>query len=473
MTKEAPVIAAKEILKATGGAPLTGGSDWFCRGLSTDTRTMAAENLFLALVGENFDGHDCLAAAAEKGASGLLIRMDRLERLGKNAKAPPVIGVPDTLPALGDIAHAWRKRFSLPVVAITGSSGKTTTKEMLAAIASRSLNLLKTEGNLNNLIGLPRTLLELDAGHELAIVELGTNHPGEIARLTAIAAPDIGLITNIGPAHLEGLGSLEAIREEKGSLFGGMNAQGTAVINRDDPGVAILADRWQGKRITFGLKTGADVTARRIEKAGPEGVRFNLVIDGISLRIHLQTPGEHNIVNALAAAAAAWALGFDRNLIAEGLAAFRPVPGRTEIRRLGNGALLIMDAYNANPASVREALKTLQGLRGSGSAFAILGDMLELGEQTAQWHEEIGGLLAETGIDHAFLKGDLSRFTAAGATQKGLPEERISFFDEPETVLARLRSHLKKDDWILIKGSRKMKLEAVAEAIIGAFDLKP
>jgi UDP-N-acetylmuramoyl-tripeptide--D-alanyl-D-alanine ligase len=302
---------------------------------------------------------------------------------------------------------------------------------------------------------------------------MGTNTPGEIARLAAIAAPDIGLITNIGPAHLEGLGSLEAIREEKGALFQVMNGRGTAIINRDDDAIGILARRWRGECITFGLKSDADITARRVKKAGPEGIRFNLVIDGIGIPVRLAAPGQHNIQNALAAGAAAWALGAEREEIAAGLAVFCPVPGRMEIRLLGNGTFVIMDTYNANPVSMRESLMTLQGLRKKGRAIAILGDMLELGTQALKMHEEIGSILVKTGIDRVFLKGSLSRSTAAGAIKKGFPKERITFFDDPGEVLGSLRSFLKKDDWILIKGSRKMKMEVVAESIISAFDLKP
>jgi UDP-N-acetylmuramoyl-tripeptide--D-alanyl-D-alanine ligase len=473
MSTETPFLLVGEILKATGGCPLSGGSEWSCRGISTDTRTLRERNLFIALRGKNFDGHDCLTAAAEKGASGLLIRMGRGGKLGAGTKGLPVIGVPDTLRALGDIACAWRRRFSLPVVAITGSSGKTTTKEMLAAIVSRSRKILATEGNLNNLIGLPQTMLRLREEHELAVVELGTNRPGEIERLAAIAAPTIGLITNIGPAHLEGLGSIEAIREEKGALFQVMNGQGTAIINRDDNAVGILDGRWRGNRITFGLKSGADITARRVETAGPEGICFNLVIDGIGVPIHLAAPGEHNILNALAAGAAAWALGFDREAIAAGLTAFCPVPGRMEIRRLGNGAFLILDTYNANPDSMRESLKTLQDLRREGRAAVILGDMLELGPQAQELHEEVGGLLVKTGVDRVFLKGALSRSTAAGAIKNGFPREGIVFFDHPDEVISPLLPSLKKDDWLLIKGSRMMKMEVVADSIISTFDLKP
>jgi UDP-N-acetylmuramoyl-tripeptide--D-alanyl-D-alanine ligase len=473
MSTEAPFLLVGEILKATGGSPLSGGSEWSCRGISTDTRTLREGNLFIALRGKNFDGHDCLSAAAEKGAAGLLIRMDRGGKLGAGTKGPPVIGVPDTLRALGDIACAWRRGFSLLVVAITGSSGKTTTKEMLLAIVSRSRKVVATEGNLNNLIGLPQTLLKIQREHELAVVEMGTNSPGEIARLAVIAQPDIGLITNIGPAHLEGLGSIEAIREEKGALFQVMNGKGTAIINRDDVAVGIPAGCWRGNRITFGLKSGADITARGVETAGPEGVRFKLVINGIGVPVHLATPGEHNILNALAAGAAAWALGFDREAIAAGLTAFCPVPGRMEIRRLGNGAFLILDTYNANPDSMRESLKTLQDLRRGSRAAVILGDMLELGPQARELHEEVGGLLVKTGVDRVFLKGALSRSMAAGAIKNGFPQEGIVFFDHPEELLATLRSSLKKDDWLLIKGSRMMKMEVVAESIISTFDLKP
>jgi UDP-N-acetylmuramoyl-tripeptide--D-alanyl-D-alanine ligase len=434
---------------------------------------LTSGDLFIALAGENFDGHDCLEKAVERGAVGLLIRADAAQKLVMAPEELPVIAVQDTLRALGDIARDWRQRFPIPVVAITGSSGKTTTKEMFATITSRTRNTLKTEGNLNNRIGLPLTLLRLRKNHELAVVEMGTNCPGEIAMLAAIAVPDVGLITNIGPAHIEGLGSLEAIREEKGALFEVMAGRGAAIINHDDPAIGILAGRLQGKQITFGLGPGAAITARRIETAGPEGVRFELVIDGINAPVFLATAGEHNVRNALAAAAAAWTLGFNRSEIAAGLAAFRPVPGRTEIRQLGNGAHLIIDTYNANPASVREALKTLQGLRGRGKAVVILGDMLELGERSEQWHEEIGASLANAGVQDLFLKGSLTKSLAAGAIRMGFPSERIVFFDDPEQVVSSLRSRLKMGDWVLIKGSRKMKMEAVADNMIAAFDVKP
>jgi UDP-N-acetylmuramoyl-tripeptide--D-alanyl-D-alanine ligase len=430
-------------------------------------------NLFIALKGDHFDGHDYLTEAANRGASGLLINARAADKLTGTQNNLPAIGVSDTLRALGGIAGYWRQLFSVPVVAITGSSGKTTTKEMIATIAARSLKVLKTEGNLNNQVGLPMTLLKIRKEHEVVIIEMGTNSPGEIATLAAIAAPDIGLITNIGPAHLEGLGSLEGIREEKGSLFKVMDGRGTAIFNHDDAAIGLLARQWCGKRITFGISPGAEVTGHQIVSAGPEGIRFNLVIDGIGIPVFLAAAGKHNVANALAAAAVSYALGLDRHEIAGGLADFRPIPGRSEIRRLGNGAFLIMDTYNANPASVREAIKTLQELRGKGGAVVILGDMLELGVQSEVLHREIGALLANANIHDLFLKGSLTMALAAGAVQAGFPADGIHFFKDPKEIIHFLRSWLKNTDWILIKGSRKMKMEAVAEEIIAAFDVKP
>jgi UDP-N-acetylmuramoyl-tripeptide--D-alanyl-D-alanine ligase len=470
MSGNQPSLTCAELLAATAGTLLRDGRAWSCRGVSTDTRTLAAGNLFVALAGENFDGHDCLAEAASRGAAGLVIRADAAQRLAGLPESLPAIGVADPLRALGDIARHWRRRFPIPVLAITGSAGKTTTKEMVAAIAAQTKPLLKTRGNLNNRIGLPLTLLGLEAAHELAIVEMGTNCPGEIAELARIAEPSAGLITNIGPAHLAGLGSLEAIREEKGALFSAMAGKGTAILNVGDPAICLLAARWKGESVTFGLAPGARVTAQRIEPAGPAGTRFNLLIDGIGSPVFLAAAGEHNVVNALAAAAAAWALGFDRGQIGAGLASFRPVAGRTEIRSLANGAHLIIDAYNANPASVREAIRTLRALRGSGTAFAVLGDMLELGEQARDLHLQIGAVLAEAGIADLCLKGELVRSLAEGAIRGGVQQERIVFFEDPDEAVSFLKNRVRTGDWILVKGSRKMKLEAVAEKLIAAFD---
>jgi len=462
-----PTFSARELIEATGGKALRGGIQWQCQGISTDTRTLAAGNLFVALQGENFDGSDYLEKAAQ-AAAGLLIQFNRQNKLASVPENVPVIGVSDTLHAYGSIASRWRRSFAIPVVAITGSSGKTSTKEMIAAIVARTRKILKTEGNFNNQIGLPFTLLKLQKAHQLAVVEMGTNTPGEIARLAAIARPDIGLITNIGPAHLEGFGSLRAIAKEKGSLWKGMAGQGTAIINNDDPAISALAFAWEGKRLSFGLREGADITARNIAQAGAGGIHFNLFIAGSPVAVFLAATGLHNVKNALAAASVAWELGIDRAEIAAGLADFRPVSGRTEVRRLLNGAHLIIDSYNANPSSVAEALKTLQEVRGEGKAIAILGDMLELGKAAKKWHREIGAIAAAGTINFLFLKGNLVRCLAEEAIKSGFPRESVTFFEKPEEVVSRLRPLLEKGDWVLVKGSRKMKMDAVAEEIIKA-----
>lgn len=468
MSERIPHFSVSDIVAATRGRLLRGDKNGRCRGISTDTRTLEKGNLFVALRGENFDGGDYLQTAADRGASVVMIPMDRQERLASLPENLPVIGVADTLPAYGALAARWRENFAIPVIAITGSSGKTTTKEMVAAIASRRMNILKTEGNFNNQVGLPLTLFTLREDHRIAILEMGTNSPGEIAKLAAIAKPDIGLITNVGPAHLEGLGSLEAVAAEKASLWKVMDGRGAAIINQDDPQLAPFGDRWRGKSVSFGTGERADVTARNIESAGGKGVRFDLVIAGVSSRVFLSTVGMHNIKNALAAAAATWAAGFARGEIADGLASFHPAPGRSEVRELANGAHLMIDTYNANPLSVAEALKTLQGLRGKGKAIAVLGDMLELGKTAETWHRATGTIVADGTFDTLFLKGSLVRHLADAAVTHGFAKDHIIFFDDPDEIVPRLGAMLQKDDWVLIKGSRKMKMETVAEGVVKA-----
>lgn len=470
MSENLPHFSVSEIVTATRGRLLKGHKDGSCQGISTDTRTLEKGNLFVALQGENFDGSDYLKTAADRGASGVILPMERQDRLALLPENLPAIGVADTLSAYGALAARWRGGFSIPVIAVTGSSGKTTTKEMIAAIASRKIRVLKTEGNFNNQVGLPFTLFKLRKEHQIAVLEMGTNNPGEIAKLAAIARPDIGLITNVGPAHLEGLGSLEAVAAEKASLWEVMNGRGTAIINYDDPQLAPFSDRWKGKRVSFGVEKGADVAARAMETAGGKGVRFDLVIAGIPSRVFLSAVGMHNIKNALAAAAAAWAAGFSRGEIADGLASFHTAPGRSEVRELANGAHLIIDTYNANPSSVAEALKTLQELRGQGKAIVVLGDMLELGKAAEKWHRDTGKIVADGAPDFLFLKGNLVKHLADAAVKYGFSEDNVIFFDDPDEIVPRIGALLEKDDWALVKGSRKMKMEAVAEGIVHVVD---
>jgi UDP-N-acetylmuramoyl-tripeptide--D-alanyl-D-alanine ligase len=457
-----------DVLKATGGSLVRPGRPVLFDGVSTDTRTIAPANLFVPLAGARFDGHDYLGQAAGAGAAGVLIQRGREGLLQKIAAEMTVIAVEDTLTALGDLARYWRARFSIPVVAITGSSGKTTTKEMAASIMSRDRQLLKNAGNLNNLVGLPLTLFQLNEAHEVAVLEMGTNRRGEIARLAEIAGPTVGVITNVGPAHLEGLKSLETIRKEKGDLFRIMNNKGTAVINLDDEALAPWAEKWKGKKITFGIQTDADVTASRIAHEAEKGTIFTLLIEGASREILLPVLGFHNVSNALAAAAASSAAGFAFDTICQGIMAFKPVGGRMEVYRLINGGTLIDDTYNANPASVAVALKTLQGLKGECRSTVILGDMLELGGEAERYHEEIGRAVADTGVSKAYLRGDFAKTTAKGAMKRGMKSDQVLIDLNTEETVAHLKACLKAGDWVLVKGSRKMKMEKIVQAILGA-----
>jgi len=464
-----PILQGHEILTATGGIPIQGNISGVFYGISTDSRKITQGNLFIPLKGERYDGHDFLAVAEKNGATGLLVQTDLAEKSLSIDKNTTIILVEDTLKALGDIAHFWRKKFSASVVAITGSSGKTTTKEMTADIVQLSRNIVKAQGNFNNLVGVPLTILNLHDTHDVMILEMGTNKRGEIERLSRIAEPDIGLITNIGPAHLEGLKSLDVITEEKCDLFRNMAVSGTAIVNMDDEAIRKASHFWRGKRITFGLVDNADVSAENIKNRGRKGISFTLRTGSFKDEIHLSVAGEHNIYNALAAAASSWALGIEYPDICEGLATFKPISGRMEIFQLKNAAYIINDTYNANPASVREALKSLKDLRGKHDSAVILGDMLELGEHAYEMHEAIGSLMADTGVGTIFLRGRLSQATAAGAMKRNMPKDRIVFFESPEDIFPRLKSSLKKGDWILVKGSRIMKMENIVQAIIDTF----
>ena len=465
-------LRGSDIIKATAGEVIQGKADVHFEGISTDSRTVVKGNLFLALIGEKFNGHDFLTDVVQKGASGLVIQRSELGRLGPGCGAAAVIVVEDTLKALGDIAHFWRKLFSIPLLAITGSAGKTTTKEMTAAILGLERNLLKNEGNFNNLIGLPLSLLKMRDDHDVVVLEMGTNRPGEIARLTEIAEPTIGLITNVGHAHLEGLKSLEAVKEEKGDLFKGLKADGIAVVNHDDAVLTELADRRIGPKVTYGIGDAADVRAERIRMDADRKTRFDLWIGGRTETVAMTAPGTHNVYNALAAAASCWALGTAPDVIRRGLENFQAVSGRLEIIALRNGATVINDAYNANPDSVEAALRTLMSLKEKGSSVVVLGDMLELGELAGALHERIGESIGSKGVDRLFLRGDFAAHVAAGAKKSGLQKDRIFLMETTGAIALAVMDFLKDGDWVLIKGSRRMKMEEVTQTLIKAIGIK-
>lgn len=433
-------------------AELTGHDGGFL-GVSTDTRALEAGQLFVALRGPNFDGHEFLKQAADRGASAALVSRSCDVLL-------PQVRVPDTLKALGELAADWRRRFDIPVIGVTGSFGKTTVKEMMAAILSRTGPGLVTRGNLNNEIGVPLTLFRLGEGHRYAVVEMGANHLGEIARLCAIAAPDIGLVTTAGACHLEGFGSLEGVAKGKGEMFSSLPREGTAVINADDSFAGLWRQLAGDRRIvTFGLGPNSDFTARQVRQTAAGELRFVIAGPDAEAAVRLPLAGRHNVMNALAAAAAATQAGAGIDHVAEGLAAMTAVAGRMQLMRHCAGGRLIDDSYNASPRAVRAALEYLGEL--PGRPWAVLGDMGELGEQGPQLHAEVGRYARAAGIERLFTLGPLSENTVAAFG------DGAEHFLDPATLIETLRKDLGPDVNVLIKGSRMMRLERVVKGLAG------
>lgn len=449
----------RTVAAVTGGQILHNGTDVALSGFSTDSRTLQAGDLFIPLRGEHFDGHDYLTQAVRHGAAACLSE-DVVAGL-----TIPVIQVRDTLQALGDLAHAVRQRFGGPVVAITGTSGKTTTKEMLAAILARTGPGLKSAGNFNNLVGVPLTLFGLCPDHRWAVVEMGMSARGEITRLAQITAPQLGIITNIGAGHLEKLGGISGVARAKGELFIQLPAGGTAIVNADDPQIGQLPLANGVRRVLFGLSPEAQVRASAISAADGT-VAFTLHLPSAEAAVQLPVPGRHNVQNALAAAAAAWVLEVSLEDIVAGLAEFKPCPGRMELVKLADDVLVIEDSYNANPLSMRAALDALQDLGRPGRRIAVLGDMLELGQAARELHFEVGALVAMR-ADWLFTLGELAREIAAGAAAGGLAAGRIATAATVEELVDRLRAVLQPGDRLLIKGSRGMRMERVSALLRG------
>ena len=454
------LFTIEEIARATGGI-VYGDAAGGASGVSTDSRQAGAGELFVALRGERFDGHDFIAAAANRGVKLILAESSWLA-----ANAAPagttVVAVPDTLRGFGELAAYHRRRFAIPVAGVTGSNGKTTVKEMLAAILLFTGPGLKTAGNLNNLIGVPRMLLQLKEEHRWAVLEMGMSEPGEIDRLAGMAAPQVGVITNAFSAHLESMGSVEAVAGAKGELFLRLPAGGCAVYNADDPLISRLPQPPGVKRLSFGLH-GADVSACEVENRGRQGQKFTLLLRGERLPVRLKALGLHNVANALAAAAAATAMEIPPDLIRAGLEKFTPYDKRFSLEEL-DGIVLIDDSYNANPASMRAALATLADIREDCRAIAVLGDMLELGEIAGEAHREVGKLAAAC-VERLYVMGGMAETMADGARESGLPAGDVIVAADHEKILADLLETVNRGDFILVKGSRGMGMDRVAEGL--------
>lgn len=443
----------------------------FFKGISTDSRTIGTDELFVALNGDNFDGHDFIPDLLERGIKGFVVSKAYLDGISGQKKKSfsrrqtSLFSVDNTLTALGGLARHQRIRSGVKVVAITGSNGKTTTRQMTASIFRQQYNTLATQGNLNNEIGLPLTLLGLSKAHEWAVVELGMNHPGEISRLSRIAMPDIGIITNIGNAHLEGLGSLENIATAKSEILDGMNQNGMIAINRNTPHRDLIARSAKNKKLAsiifFGTGKNTRITADEI-KVNDERLSFNLIKGNrIVEKIDIKSPAAFMVTNALAASTAALYAGLTGESIRKGLADFIPVSGRMRIIKDIPGVTIIDDTYNANPASVKAALETMAELgRGSKNRVAVLGDMLELGTASETLHFEIGKTVAKTRASMLYAHGSMAEIMINGAVEGGLPKPR-TLSGTKEKIAAHLLSHMGADAWILVKGSRGMRMETI------------
>jgi UDP-N-acetylmuramoyl-tripeptide--D-alanyl-D-alanine ligase len=462
MKAEEEQLSIETVLTATKGVLMHGDAETSFTGVSTDSRTIKPGELFFALRGENFDGHRFLAEAITRGGKGAVADH---EIDSSAVRAITIVRVADTLQALGDLAHLWRKRHPLPLVAVVGSNGKTTTKEMAAAILGKRFKVMKNEGNLNNLIGLPLSLLKIKSTDGVAILEMGMSRTGEILRLTQIAEPDVGILTNIGPAHLEGLGSIEGVMEAKGELLKGMGASGRIVFNADDPRVAELSKRFPGASQSFGIRNRADWQAVAIRTRQDGGVSFQLQGPAGKTPVSLQVIGRHQVYNALAAAVAGALLNAGIDDIKEGLEGFTSPAMRMELLKLGKGIKVINDAYNANPQSMEAALLSFRDLAG-GRKIAVLGDMWELGPYAEQAHQRLGWAVKEYGrIDLLFLLGQFAPQVAEGARQVGMDPEKIRIGKDRHDVALMLAHTVKKGDWVLVKGSRIMQMEEVIKEL--------
>lgn len=455
-------ITAEEIIGAVHGECVAGSAQTTFAGLSTDSRHISDHSLFWALNGETFDGHDFTAQAVAKGAVGMVVQHGH--RQGPyRGEQPVVIAVPDTLKALGDLAAWWRRQYPVKVVAITGSAGKTTTKEMAAEILARAGRTLKNHGNFNNLVGLPLTLFSLEEGHRRAVLEMGMNRPGEIARLTEIADPDVGLITNIGRAHLEGVGDIRGVARAKLELLEKASHESRILLNGDDALLMATALELRKGAITYGLGEKNDIRAENMQPMGPDGVTFDLRHNGRAVPIRLRVPGLQNVFNALAASSIALCLNESEAHIVQALHGFQGIKGRFAVRTLAGGTTLVDDTYNANPASLKVALESLADLRREGGRIIVgLGEMLELGGETLAAHHEAGEMVAALGASYFFAMGEHAPEMIEGALERGFPKERAIRVHTHKDMVQRIAALMKGPDLVFLKGSRREGLDKVA-----------
>jgi UDP-N-acetylmuramoyl-tripeptide--D-alanyl-D-alanine ligase len=453
-----------EVLQATGAKLARPGKTASFEGVCTDSRNLTPGCLFVALKGEKFDAHDFIDQVIRDGAAGVVVNPLSRQREGWGEGEAAVYEVTDTLHALGRLARFHRDRFHIPLCAVTGSNGKTTTKELVASILSMRGPALKTHGNLNNEIGVPLTLFNLEREHVAAVVEMGMNHAGEISRLADIARPDAGLITIVQPAHLEGVGSIEGVANAKGELFKGLGANATAVVNLDDARVAAQSNGIAAKTLTYGRAPEAQVRLVSVEPQGREGLSLRIAHAGREHSIALRLVGDHNAMNATGAFALAIALGYSPDECVRGLEAASAHARRLQIVDAPNGVTVVDDCYNANPASMQAALRTVQELASEGRAIAVLGDMLELGAEETHEHTQMG-ITASDRVAVLALFGPRMKHAYVQAQKK--LGDRVRHFEDVDALVAWLSHELRPNDFVLVKGSRGMRLERVVVALTG------
>jgi UDP-N-acetylmuramoyl-tripeptide--D-alanyl-D-alanine ligase len=451
------MFSIEEILKATAGRLISGNPLQYINGISTDSRTIAKGELFIALKGKNFDGHFFINDCITKGAAGVIVSEDTELFCSKPAF---IIKVDNTLKALGDIAHFHRTRFHIPVIGITGSNGKTTTKDMVAAALSAKYKVLKSPGTFNNFVGLPLALLKLNTDHQVCVLEMGTSALGEIARLCEIAKPNIGVITNVGPSHLESFKDIETVSQAKMELFSGFSGNDIAIWNADDPMLSGLYETLKSKKRTFGLSDGCDFRATSIEYV-EGGWRFAL---DESKLVKIKLLGKHNVYNALAALAVGLTLEVDYQHIYTALLNFTTPAMRMEILQIV-GVTIINDSYNSNPKSMESAIHVLSSFNTKGRRVLVSGDMLELGAVSNYFHHQLGINVAESGIDIFIGVGSLSQEAAASSVRAGMNKDAVWFCKDSKEAGELLLKILHTGDVVLIKGSRAMNMEKACSTI--------
>ncbi len=451
-------LSIGEIAASAQGVLVNSGSEMLVNGVSIDSRRVNPGDMFIALVGESFDGHDFISKAVENGAA-VVVTQKPLEDSGI-----PYVLVKDTLRALQDIARYYRGKFQIPFVAVTGSSGKTTTKDMIASVLSQRYKVLKTEGNFNNAIGLPLTLLKLQYDHEIAILEMGMNSQGEISLLSDIVRQDIGVISNVGNAHIEKLGSRENILKAKLEIFDYFDKHSTAIINGDNDMLADFTSEGY-KVVRYGLEKSNDLYAFGIKEKGEEGIDFSVSLDGAEESFTVLLPGMHNVYNALSAIAVARLFDMKAEDIQKGLLSFKPSKMRMDIVNTKSGIKIINDAYNANPESMRAAINVLQSLKSGGRSVCISGDMLELGDVSQKEHYDIGTYAASLGVDIIAAVGNFSDAVKRGAAAFGMDKDNIYAFPQKEEAASIMCEIIKPGDVVLVKGSRAMKMEYIVDLL--------